>query len=53
VEKLAGPNAEATLQAPQRRLSLRGSKEGTKCLDWFMCLKEIPKSKLDLPPMWK
>jgi len=28
-------------------------KEGTKCLDWFMCLREIPKSKLDLPPMWK
>lgn len=28
-------------------------KEGTKCLDWFMCLREIPKAKLDLPPMWK
>ena len=28
-------------------------KEGAKCLDWFMCLREIPKSKLDLPPMWK
>ena len=28
-------------------------KEGTKCLDWFMCLKEIPKDDLDLPPMWK
>jgi peroxiredoxin (alkyl hydroperoxide reductase subunit C) len=28
-------------------------KEDGKCLDWFMCLKEIPKSELDLPPMWK
>ena len=27
--------------------------DGIKCLDWFMCLKEIPKSELDLPPMWK
>ena len=28
-------------------------KDGTKCLDWFMCLREIPKSELDLPPLWK
>jgi len=28
-------------------------KEGGKCLDWFMCLREIPKSELDLPPFWK
>jgi peroxiredoxin (alkyl hydroperoxide reductase subunit C) len=26
--------------------------EGLKCLDWFMCLKELPKEQLDLPPMW-
>ncbi len=28
-------------------------KDNTKCLDWFMCLREIPKDKLDLPPLWK
>ena len=26
---------------------------GVKCLDWFLCLKEVPKGQLDLPPMWK
>ncbi len=26
--------------------------KGTKCLDWFMCLREVPKEELDLPPMW-
>ncbi len=30
-----------------------GKQEGVKCLDWFMCLKEVPKDRLDLPPMWK
>jgi len=32
---------------------VEGKEEGTKCLDWFMCLKEVPKEQLDLPPMWK
>lgn len=27
--------------------------DGIQCLDWFMCLKKIPKSELELPPMWK
>ena len=31
----------------------RAQDKDAKCLDWFMCLKEIPKSELDLPPMWK
>jgi len=30
-----------------------GKQEGVKCLDWFMCLKGVPKDQLDLPPMWK
>jgi len=29
------------------------AKDGVKCLDWFLCFKEIPKSELNLPPMWK
>ena len=33
--------------------SAEESKDGTKGLDWFMCLREIPKSELDLPPTWK
>jgi peroxiredoxin (alkyl hydroperoxide reductase subunit C) len=24
----------------------------TRCLDWFLCLKQLPKSALKLPPMW-
>ncbi len=32
---------------------VEGKEAGTKCLDWFMCLKEVPKERLDLPPMWK
>jgi peroxiredoxin (alkyl hydroperoxide reductase subunit C) len=32
---------------------VEGKGEGIQCLDWFMCLKEMPKEKLDLPPMWK
>jgi len=28
-------------------------KGGAKCLDWILCLKELPKSVLTLPPMWK
>ncbi len=34
----------------QERVEGKGD---AKCLDWFMCLREIPKGKLDLPPMWK
>ena len=30
-----------------------GKQEGVKCLDWFMCLKEVPKDQFDLPPIWK
>ena len=26
--------------------------EDTHCLDWFLCLKRLPKSALKLPPMW-
>ena len=37
--------------AAQERIE--GHQEGTKCLDWFLCLKEVPKQELDLPPMWK
>jgi hypothetical protein len=35
------------------RPGIAEGEEGVKCLDWFMYLREIPKSKLDLPPMWK
>jgi len=24
----------------------------TRCLDWFLCLKQLPKSSLTLPPIW-
>ncbi len=24
----------------------------TQCLDWFLCLKKLPKSALKLPPLW-
>jgi peroxiredoxin (alkyl hydroperoxide reductase subunit C) len=34
----------------QERVEGRG--KGTKCLDWFMCLREVPKDELSLPPMW-
>ena len=27
--------------------------DGVKCLDWFMCLRELPRSELDLPKSWK
>jgi len=27
-------------------------KGGLKCLDWFLCFREVPKDQLDLPPMW-
>ena len=37
--------------AAQKRIE--GEQQGTKCLDWFLCLKEVPKEELDLPPMWK
>lgn len=30
-----------------------GKQAGMKCLDWFLCLKELPKNQLDLPPAWK
>ncbi len=26
--------------------------DGVHCLDWFMCLKQVPKSQLKLPPIW-
>jgi peroxiredoxin 2/4 len=26
--------------------------EDTHCLDWFLCLKRLPKSALKLPPIW-
>ena len=32
---------------------IEGKKSGMKCLDWFLCLKEVPKEQLDLPLMWK
>jgi len=32
---------------------VEGRQEGIECLDWFMCLKKVPKGDLDLPPMWK
>jgi peroxiredoxin (alkyl hydroperoxide reductase subunit C) len=32
---------------------IEGKESGIKCLDWFLCLKEVPKEQLDLPPMWK
>ncbi len=36
--------------AAQQRVE---GKEADECLDWFLCLKKIPKSELDLPPVWK
>ncbi|HLA83308.1 MAG TPA: peroxiredoxin [Thermoguttaceae bacterium] len=30
-----------------------GKEQGLKCLDWFLCLKEMPKKDLNVPPMWK
>jgi peroxiredoxin (alkyl hydroperoxide reductase subunit C) len=32
---------------------IEGKESGMKCLDWFLCLKEVPKEQLDLPPTWK
>ncbi len=32
---------------------VEGKEEGVKCLDWFLCFKEVPKGQLKLPPMWK
>ncbi len=26
--------------------------DDTRCLDWFLCLKKLPKESLTLPPMW-
>lgn len=26
--------------------------EDTRCLDWFLCLKRLPKDALTLPPLW-
>ena len=37
--------------AAQKRIE--GERKGIKCLDWFLCLKEVPKEELDLPPMWE
>jgi peroxiredoxin 2/4 len=31
---------------------VQGKEEGVTCLEWFMCFKKTPKSKLTLPPMW-
>lgn len=30
-----------------------GKQAGVQCLDWFLCLQEVSKDQLDLPPMWK
>jgi peroxiredoxin (alkyl hydroperoxide reductase subunit C) len=27
--------------------------EGIRCLDWFLCLKRLPRQVLRLPPMWR
>jgi peroxiredoxin (alkyl hydroperoxide reductase subunit C) len=32
---------------------VEGKQADIKCLDWFMCLKKVPKEQLDLPPIWK
>jgi peroxiredoxin (alkyl hydroperoxide reductase subunit C) len=32
---------------------VESKEEGIECLDWYLCLKELPKEHLDLPPMWK
>jgi len=32
---------------------VEGKEAEIKCLDWFLCLKEVSKEQLDLPPMWK
>jgi peroxiredoxin (alkyl hydroperoxide reductase subunit C) len=26
--------------------------QNTRCLDWFLCLKQLPKGELTLPPIW-
>ncbi|MFZ5828959.1 MAG: peroxiredoxin [Planctomycetota bacterium] len=31
---------------------VEGKDPGVQCLDWFMCLKNLPKKELTLPPMW-
>jgi hypothetical protein len=31
---------------------VQGKEAGVKCLEWFLCFKEIPKHQLDLPPIW-
>jgi peroxiredoxin (alkyl hydroperoxide reductase subunit C) len=32
---------------------VEGKEPGVTCLDWFLCLKKVPKAQLDLPPMWR
>lgn len=32
---------------------MEGREADMKCLDWFLCLREVPKEELDLPPMWR
>jgi len=32
---------------------VEGREQGVTCLDWFLCLKKVPKGDLDLPPMWR
>ncbi|NLE39014.1 MAG: peroxiredoxin [Pirellulaceae bacterium] len=32
---------------------VEGKEQGIECLDWFLCLKQMPKEKLNLPPMWR
>jgi peroxiredoxin (alkyl hydroperoxide reductase subunit C) len=34
----------------QERMTKAG--DDTRCLDWFLCLKRIPKDALKLPPAW-
>jgi peroxiredoxin (alkyl hydroperoxide reductase subunit C) len=33
-------------------LRVRSPEVGTTCLDWFLCLRRLPKSELNLPPIW-
>lgn len=32
---------------------VEGKDPEVKCLDWFLCLKRVPKARLDLPPQWR
>ena len=32
---------------------MEGKQRGVECLDWFMCLRKLPREQLALPPRWK